>query len=106
MQSLIESYRNARVQLMPRPGRDPPELPQWLRIPYLVPVPGGPSEDHPPMMSSLIPQDDPQAARINDISVGTLGAIMISEDTCVALTASHVIVTWSFEDAIVNQRLS
>ena len=77
---------------MPRPGRDPPELPQWLRISYLVPVKGVRQKIIlQGSMDSLIQPGDPQHARINDTLVGKLDAIMISKDTYVALTAGYIL---------------
>lgn len=77
---------------MPRPGRDPPELPQWLQIPYLVPVKGVREKIIlQGSMNSLMQPGDPLHATINDNSVGTLGAIMISRDTYFALTAGHIL---------------
>lgn len=85
-------YDKARLKIMPRPGRAPPKLPQWLRIPYLVPVKGVrlrvKLEGH---MNSCLQGGDPLYQEDNGTHVGTLGIIMVSKDTHVALTAGHIL---------------
>jgi hypothetical protein len=81
--------QKARLQISPEPEREPPPLPEWLQIPYLVPVKGYSfriiydSCANPITRSGDGSYD--QAKRI----VGTLGAVMSSSRP--ALTAGHVI---------------
>jgi hypothetical protein len=84
--------KKARLQIAPKPGQEPPPLPEWLQIPYLVPVKGFSSKIiydscvNPATRSGDGLYD--QAERI----VGTLGAVMSSSrpgkaDAYIALTS-------------------
>lgn len=86
------------MEIMPAPGYNPPALPDWLQIPYLVPVVGRDLrlryDDfiNPGIKSGdLIHNSTDDQSEGEEHAVGTLGAIMASGDTYVALTAGHVI---------------
>ena len=104
-----ENYKD-RLRISPKPGQDPPPLPEWLQIPYLVPVKGErfriiremnatPSFHIIPEMcaSPSIQRGDMLYEKNNENHVGTLGTITASRRpgnddlTYVALTAGHVI---------------
>ncbi|MCJ1462158.1 hypothetical protein MMC07_000758 [Pseudocyphellaria aurata] len=91
-----------RMEIMSGPGKPPPPLPDFLRIPYIVPVkyakfeiiydtcinrgiqPGSP----------LHPKADGSITH-NDSLVGTLGVVMTDQKgTYVALTAGHIMNDW------------
>lgn len=88
----------ARLRAMCEPGKAPPPLPDWLQIPYLVPAEGielriipdgcinpGIQPGHP------LHADAHGFTTHNAAAVGTLGTIMVSKDTYVAITAGHII---------------
>ena len=88
--------KKARLEISPEPEREPPPLPEWLQIPYLVPVKGYSVEIIPDSCANPRTRSGDglydQVKRI----VGTLGAVMSSSrpgraDAYIALTAGHVI---------------
>ena len=88
--------KKARLEISPEPEREPPPLPEWLQIPYLVPVKGYSFEIIPDSCANPRTRSGDglydQVKRI----VGTLGAVMSSSrpgraDAYIALTAGHVI---------------
>jgi hypothetical protein len=40
MFSFYGENKKCRMEISPKPGQDPPPLPEWLQIPYVVPVKG------------------------------------------------------------------
>lgn len=86
-----------RLRIMPAPGKEPPALPDWLQIPYLVPVEGVEFRIIPDgCINPGIQPGHPLRAKAdgsethNATVVGTLGTIMTSGNTYVALTAGHI----------------
>ena len=71
---------------------DPPIVPEWLHIPYLVPVKGVSREIIPDgCANSCIQHGDQLYRPDNDAPVGTLGTVMVSNGIYVVLTAGHII---------------
>ena len=86
-----------RLKISPlRLGQDPPELPQWLQIPYIVPVKGiGGKLIFEGCANPCIQHGDKLFQKDSDNSVGTFGTVRVSQQsqrlTYVGLTAWHVI---------------
>lgn len=83
---------------MPAPGKAPPILPEWLQIPFLVPVKGVKFGIIPDRCLNPGIQPGQPLHGISDGSlthnssmVGTLGTVMTSRNTYVALTAGHIL---------------
>lgn len=78
---------------MSRLGRAPPELPEWLRIPYLVPAKGARFRiiHQGGSINTCIQGGDPLYLTHGQTLVGTLGTVMTDKDTHVVLTAGHII---------------
>jgi hypothetical protein len=89
--------QKGRLQISPpRPGQNPPKLPQWLQIPYLVPVKGiDDSIIFEGCANPCIQRGDKIIQENSNNSVGTFGTVMVSQRsqglTYVGLTAGHVI---------------
>ncbi|KAL9127478.1 MAG: hypothetical protein Q9217_003660 [Psora testacea] len=88
-----------RLEIRPRPGRDPPKLPKWLQLPFLVPMKGESNIIIPHGLANpiiqhgdaLYPYGNPLTQAGGEKWEGTLGVVMQSRLTHVALTAGHVI---------------
>jgi hypothetical protein len=81
-----------RCRIMPRPGRSPPRLPKFLNIPFFVPTKGVKKEIV--LQKGLNPSvinGDALYTEGRETPVGTLGIIMVSQQTHVALTAGHIL---------------
>jgi hypothetical protein len=84
--------KKARLQIAPKLGQEPPPLPEWLQIPYLIPVKGFSSEI---IYDSCVNPATRSGDGLYDQEkgiVGTLGAVMSSSqpgkaDAYIALTA-------------------
>ena len=83
---------------MPAPGKAPPILPDWLQIPFFVPVKGVVFRIIPDRCLSPGIQPGQPLHGISDgclthnsSMVGTLGTVMASGNTHVALTAGHIL---------------
>ena len=89
--------QKGRLQISPpRPGQNPPKLPQWLQIPYLVPVKGISGKlNFEGCGNPCIQRGDGIFEENSNNSVGTFGTVMVSQQsqglTYVGLTAGHVI---------------
>src|SRR5271155_3645107 len=70
--------KKPRLKISPKPEQEPPSLPEWLQIPYLVPVKGYSFEIIPDSCANPRTRSGDglydQVKRI----VGTLGAVMSS----------------------------
>ena len=71
-----------RLQISPlRPDQNPPKLPQWLQIPYLVPVKGiGGRLIFEGCANPCIQRGDKLFERDGNNMVGTFGAVMVSSN--------------------------
>src|SRR5277367_4663133 len=64
----------------PRPSQNPPKLPQWLQIPYLVPVKGiGGKLNFEECANPCIQHGDKLFQTDSDKPVGTFGTVMVSQ---------------------------
>jgi hypothetical protein len=78
MFSYYGENQKPRLEISPNPGREPPPLPKWLQIPYLVPVKGQSLQIvYDSCLNPTIRSGDGLYDRAERI-VGTLSAVMSS----------------------------
>jgi hypothetical protein len=99
-----------RLEIAPRPGKEPPHLPKWLRTSYIAPVRGCSSRlkydscTNPTIRSGDALFDEAER------TVGTLGTIMSSAragntDVYVVITAGHIISDGDHSLLVKNRTL-
>jgi hypothetical protein len=100
----------ARLEIGPAPGKEPPPLPEWLQIPYLVPVKGYDSRLVFDACANPTTRNGDALYDQTERPVGTLGAVMLSSrpgraETYVVLTAGHVIPDGEDRLLVKNRKL-
>jgi hypothetical protein len=110
MFSYYGENQKPRLEISPNPGREPPPLPKWLQIPYLVPVKGQSLQIvYDSCLNPTIRSGDGLYDRAERI-VGTLSAVMSSSragqaDAYVIPTAGHVIPNGDDSLLVENRQL-
>ena len=94
--SFYGENKKPRCEICGKPEQEPPPLPEWLQIPYLVPVKGYSMEIIPDSCVNPTTRNGDRLYDQAERTVGTLGAVMTSSrpgkaDAYIVLTAGHVI---------------
>jgi len=79
--SFYGENKKPRCEICGKPEQEPPPLPEWLQIPYLVPVKGYSMEIIPDSCVNPTTRNGDRLYNQAERTVGTLGAVMTSLST-------------------------